>query len=74
MKSGLDNTGPGTSAWDNGVQSGNRRIVSYTSSSGDLGKGVPRNGSTFESTNKVLAIYEDLGGGNYQILTMYPDF
>jgi hypothetical protein len=70
----LDNTKPGTDAFNNGIQQGNRRIVSYTSNSGNLGKGVPKDGSTFETTNKVLAIYQDVGDGNYQLLTMYPDF
>ena len=61
-------------AYNNGIQQGNRRVVSYTSNSGNLGKGVPKDGTNFQSTNKVLAIYQDVGGGNYQLLTMYPDF
>lgn len=75
VKDALNNTKPGTEAFNNGIQQGSSiKKVSYTSSSGNYGKGVPRNGSTFETTNKVLAIYKDVGGGNYQLLTMYPDF
>ncbi|NVK83697.1 MAG: hypothetical protein HWE21_05215 [Cytophagia bacterium] len=74
LKEALNNTQPGTSAWNSGTQSGNRRIVTYISSNGSLGKGVPAYGNSFQSTNKALAIYEDIGGGNYRLLTMYPDF
>ena len=70
----LNNTKPGTTAFNNGVQQGNRKIVTYTTTSGNYGKGVPKNGNTFQNTNKVLAVYQDVGGGNYQLLTMYPDF
>ncbi len=70
----LKNTKPGTEAFNNGIRQGNRRIVSYISELGDFGKGVPKDGSIFVTTNKVLAIYQDIGGGNYQLLTMYPDF
>jgi len=69
----VNGTKQGTTAFINGTQSGNRRIVSYTSS-GNMGKGVPRDGNSFQTTKKVKAIYEDVGGGNYQLLTMYPDF
>jgi|GEM_PF-3473850 len=70
----FNNTKPGTIAFNNGVQQGNRKIVTYTSTSGNFGKGVPSNGNSFQTTNKVLAIYQDIGGGNYKLLTMYPDF
>lgn len=70
----LNNTKPGTPAFNNGIQQNDRRIVEFTSTTGDFGKGVRKDGFTFETTNKVLAIYQDLGGGDYQILTMYPDF
>lgn len=65
VKDALNNTKPGTDAYNNGIQQGNRRIVRYTSESGNFGKGVPKDGSTFETTNKVLAIYQDVGGGDY---------
>lgn len=74
LKEALNNTQPGTSAWNNGTQSGNRRIVTYISNNGFLGKGVPAYGNSFQSTAKALAIYEDIGGGNYKLLTMYPEF
>jgi hypothetical protein len=70
----LDNTKPGTNAFSNGVQQGKIKKVTYVTSSGNFGKGIPRNGNTFQTTNKVLAIYEDMGNGNYKLLTMYPDF
>ncbi len=74
LKEALNNTGPGTTAFNSGRQSGSRRIVSYTSPNGVVGRGVQRNMDSFVSTNKVLAIYEDIGGGNYRLLTMHPDF
>jgi hypothetical protein len=70
----LNNTKSGTIAFSNGIQQGSIKKVTYITNSGTYGKGVPRNGNTFQTTNKVLAIYKDVGGGNYQSLTMYPDF
>ena len=72
LKEGLNNTRPGTTAFNNGVQQGNTRIVTYTSTK-VLGKGVPRNGNSFVNMQKVKAIYRDVGGGNYQLITMYPE-
>ena len=72
LKEGLNNTRPGTTAFNNGVQQGNTRIVTYTSTK-VLGKGVSRNGSSFVNMQKVKAIYRDVGGGNYQLITMYPE-
>jgi len=71
LREGLHNTKPGTPAFINGVQQGSRRIVTYTSTN-VLGKGVPSNGNYFVDMKKVTAIYKNVGGGNYQLITMYP--
>jgi hypothetical protein len=73
VKDALDNTRPGTTAFANGTQQGSTRIVTCTSTSGNFGKGVPKDGNTFIQMNEVKAIYKDVGGGNYQLLTMYPE-
>jgi hypothetical protein len=65
---------PGTTAFNSGIQQGNRKVVTFTSSSSDFGRGVPSNGSTFQLSNQVLAIYQDVRNGDYRLLKMYPDF
>lgn len=70
---GMNNTKQGTPAWNAGQQQGNRRVVEYESSN-IVGKGVPRDGNNFVTTKKVFAVYEDVGGGNYKLITMYPSF
>ncbi|NJO00939.1 MAG: hypothetical protein HC880_03920 [Bacteroidia bacterium] len=72
LREGLNSTKPGTTAFNNGVQQGNTRVVTYTSTK-VLGKGVSRNGSSFVDMQKVKAVYRDVGGGNYQLITMYPE-
>jgi hypothetical protein len=71
LKEALNNTLPGTEAFRNGVQQGNSIKVTYTAND-IIGKGVARNTSSFTDMKKALAIYEDLGNGNYQLVTMYP--
>ncbi len=72
LREGLNNTKPGTTAFKNAVPQGNTIVVLYTSTR-VLGKGVPRNGNSFVNMRKVKAIYRDVGGGNYQLITMYPE-
>lgn len=69
----MNNTKQGTPAWNSGQQQGIRRVVEYESVN-IVGKGVPRDGTNFVTTKKIFAVYEDVGGGNYQLITMYPSF
>ena len=76
VKAAYDNTKPGTTAFNNTPLVNGRKTVYHTlpSGSGSYGKGVPRDGSTFQTATKVRAVYQDMGGGNFQLLTMFPDF
>jgi hypothetical protein len=73
LREALNNTKPGSVAFQQKTCNGSTCIVTYTSVNGYLGKGVPKDGSTFVSMKKVKAIYQDMGNGNYQLLTMYPE-
>ena len=72
LKKGLINTKPGTPAWNSGVHQGERVIVKYTSED-FLGRGVSSNSTSFVQMKKVKAIYIRIVGGNYQLITMYPE-
>jgi hypothetical protein len=73
LKAGFDNTKPGSIAFQNAVPNGNRIEVTHVLSSGFYGKGVAKNQSTFTQMKSVTARYEDVGGGNWQLVTMYPN-
>jgi len=74
LKNGYDNTKPGTTAFNNTPVVNGKKVVYHTLPSGSYGKGVPKNGSTFETSTKVRAVYQDMGNGNFQLLAMFPDF
>ena len=35
---------------------------------------IPKYGNTFVKSKKVRAVYKEVSSGNYQLLTMFPDF
>ncbi|QYS89493.1 hypothetical protein [Flavobacterium davisii] len=38
------------------------------------GKGVPKDGQIFQQSTKVRAVYQQTSSGDWQLLTMFPDF
>jgi TANFOR domain-containing protein len=76
LKQALNNTKPGSTAWATKTRQGNTNSykVEYELTNGSyFGRGVPKDGNTFESMNKVLAIYEEVSPGNFKLVTMYPN-
>ncbi|MFN8417607.1 MAG: hypothetical protein U0U66_14855 [Cytophagaceae bacterium] len=65
---------PGSTAFNNTPVVNGKKVVYHTLPSGSYGKGVAMNGNTFQSSTKVRAVYQDMGNGNFQLLTMFPDF
>ncbi len=76
LKKALENTKPGSVKFNSTETiNGNTKVVKHELTDGNTyGKGVPKNGSSFQQSTKVRAIYRDLGGGNWQLETMFPDF
>lgn len=72
LKLAYDNTRPGSPAFQNAIPNGNRIEVPHTLPSGNYGKGVPRDGNTLINMRSVVARYENMGNGNWQLVTMYP--
>jgi hypothetical protein len=70
---GVNNTKPGTPAWTAGTADGDSWVVLYTSPN-IVGKGVPKNTSNFLTTDKIRAVYKNMGDGTYKLLTMFPEF
>ncbi|MEW7278179.1 hypothetical protein ABW636_06255 [Aquimarina sp. 2201CG1-2-11] len=72
----LKKIGPDTPAFANKIQDPNfpdRYKVIYESTDGVIfGKGVPRNGSTFQQLTKIEARYQEVSSGNFQLVTMFP--
>ncbi len=74
VKSAYDNTMPGSAAFNSTPLVNGTKTVYHTLTSGSYGKGVPKDGNTFQTATKVRAVYQDMGNGNFQLLTMFPDF
>ena len=75
LKLALNNTKPGSTAFANKVpnQYPNGYSVTFELTDGTyFGRGVPRNGNTFENMNKVIASYEETSPGIFKLVTMYP--
>jgi len=68
LKLAYDNTRPGSPAFQNAVPNGNRIEVPHTLASGNYGKGVPRDGNTLINMRSVVARYENMGNGNWQLV------
>ena len=45
-----------------------------TTDGSSYGKGVPKNCSVFQQSIKVRAVYQQASSGDWQLLTMFPDF
>jgi hypothetical protein len=71
----LNNTRPGTTAF-NSVQASNGRktVVHQLTDGSTYGKGVPKDGNSFRQSTKVRAGYQEVSPGNWQLVTMFPDF
>lgn len=75
LKLALDNTRPGTSAFNAAPTNNGAKVVIHELTGGaSYGKGVPRDGNIFEASTKVRAVYREVSPGNFQLLTMFPDF
>ena len=75
VKKALANTEPGTAAFNNAPVNYGTKVVYHTLTDGSTyGKGVPRDGSSFLQSTKVRAVYREVSPGNFQLLTMFPDF
>ena len=75
LKEAYDNTKPGSTAFNNTAESpvGTKKVL-HTKSSGNYGKGVAAGQSTFQNTNLVRATYVKNANGDWQLITMFPDF
>ncbi len=75
LQKALSNTRPGTPAFNNTPAINGRKTVIHELTDGTTyGKGVPKDGSTFQQSTKVRAGYEEVSPGNWQLVTMFPDF
>ncbi|MCG8669856.1 MAG: HINT domain-containing protein, partial [Pseudomonadales bacterium] len=75
LKLALDNTRPGSAAFNAATTTNGVRVVRHELTGGaSYGKGVPRDGNTFVTSTKVRAVYREVSPGNYQLITMFPDF
>ncbi len=77
LKQALNNTKPGSPAFANKVPNNypNSYDVFYELPAnivGNLGKGVPSYGSSFQPLRKVKASYAEVSPGNFQLITMFP--
>jgi hypothetical protein len=71
----LANTGPGSTAFNATPTINGRKTVIHELTDGTTyGKGVPKDGSTFRQATKIRAGYEEVSPGNFQLVTMFPDF
>ena len=75
LKSALNNTRPGTIAFNAEPTNNGTKVVTHTLTDGTTyGKGVPKDGNTFVQSIKVRAVYREVSPNNFQLLTMFPDF
>ena len=75
LKLALNNTGPETPAFIAAPTNNGTKIVIHELTDGtSYGKGVPRDGNTFETSTKVRAVYREVSPRNFQLITMFPDF
>ena len=75
LKLALDNTRPGTPAFNAApTKNGTKVVIHELTGGASYGKGVPRDGNIFETSTKVRAVYREVSPGNFQLLTMFPDF
>ncbi len=75
LKKALTNTEPGSTAFNATPANSGRKSVIHELTDGTFyGKGVPRNSGTFKKSTKVRAGYREVSPGNWQLVTMFPDF
>jgi hypothetical protein len=74
LKQALDNTGPGTTTYQNALSqaSGSTFTVTHRLTSGLYGKGVAKNSTTFQNMSGVKAVFRKRNG-NWELLTTYPE-
>lgn len=72
VKRALQNTQPGTTAFNNAPNTNGTKVVIHSDSQ-PYGLGVPKNTSNFITFNKVRAVYK-LHNGSWLLTTMFPDF
>lgn len=75
LKTAYDNTKPGSQAFINTPENpvGTKKVF-HTLTNGTYGKGVGAGQNSFQNTNLVRATYVNDGNGNWQLVTMFPDF
>ena len=75
LQKALNNTRPGTPAFNSTPAVNGRKTVIHELTDGTTyGKGVPKDGNTFQQSKKVRAGYEEVSPNNWQLVTMFPDF
>ena len=75
LKLALENTRPGTPAFNATPVDNGKKIVFHELTDGSsYGKGVPKHGNVFETATKVRAVYHEVSPGNFELFTMFPDF
>ncbi|MCC9019407.1 hypothetical protein [Flavobacterium lipolyticum] len=76
LQKALNNTRPGTPAFNAApITQNNTKVVIHELTDGSAyGKGVPKDGNTFQQSTKVRAVFEEVSPNNWQLVTMFPDF
>ena len=75
LQKALNNTRPGTSAFNSTpIVNGRKTVIHELTDGTTYGKGVPKDGNTFQQAKKVRAGYEEVSPNNWQLVTMFPDF
>ncbi|MBF4516605.1 hypothetical protein IRZ71_09625 [Flavobacterium sp. ANB] len=75
LQKALNNTRPGTPAFNSTpIVNGRKTVIHELTDGTTYGKGVPKDGTTFQQAKKVRAGYEEVSPNNWQLVTMFPDF
>ena len=75
LKKALENTRPGSPAFNSTPATNGRKTVYHELTDGTTyGKGVPNYSNTFQQFKKVRAGYQEVSLGNWELVTMFPDF